>query len=504
MDDIGARGVSAAKWGVISTVGRFALQLIAQIVIARLLGPDIYGVFAMGLVVLTFSNFVADFGFAWSLVQKPELREAHIRFAFTWQMIAGVLAAVVLYFGASGIAGYFHDPRVQPIIEWLSLACVMNAAAAPPLSLLQRDMDFRRQGLIQLWGYGVGYLVIGIPLALLGAGVWTLVTAWLTQSFVIMVLAHRSRRLPNYRPLLWHVEATDILKTSSTVFATNLCNWLLNNMDRMIIGRLLSAAFLGLYTVGYNLATLPNSLLLSALQPAFLSAGARMNGDTGRLRKAYVEVLAAIVVMVTPAFALMACAAPYLIRVLYGVRWAQTGEILAILFTAMPAFIIWGMSTPVLWNTRRAHLETLLQLPIMAIAAAAYFLLAGQGVVSAAGVTAGVLALRGLTIAVAAFRALELRFAVVAPQFLRGGLLSLLAAAGTLGAAAGVASLQLPLATLITALAGGIVLPVAAVLLWPSLLGLEAATMVGRFVPASVAQRFGRTRLMTFVMAATA
>ena len=91
MSSLSQPGVSAVRWSVIASAARFALQLGAQVMLARMLGPDIFGLFAIGLVLLTFANFISGFGFSWSLLQRQELREEDIRFAWTWQLLAGPL-----------------------------------------------------------------------------------------------------------------------------------------------------------------------------------------------------------------------------------------------------------------------------------------------------------------------------------------------------------------------------------------------------------------------------
>jgi lipopolysaccharide exporter len=163
MGGLGRSAVAAVKWSAAATVGRFALQLLAQVVLARTLGPDIFGVFAIGMVVLTFANFVSGFGFSWSLLQRITLNEDDIRFAWTWQLIMGVVTMLGLYLLAPALADYFREPRAQPVIEWLSLACLLSAATAPATYLLQRDLNFRAVGLIQVGSYAAGYLVVGFP-----------------------------------------------------------------------------------------------------------------------------------------------------------------------------------------------------------------------------------------------------------------------------------------------------------------------------------------------------
>ena len=87
VSEISSQSFTAVKWSVLGTAVRYGLQISAQIVLARLLGPENYGLFAMGLVVLTFSNFFAHLGLAWGLVQSRDLSKDDVRFVFTWQVI---------------------------------------------------------------------------------------------------------------------------------------------------------------------------------------------------------------------------------------------------------------------------------------------------------------------------------------------------------------------------------------------------------------------------------
>src|SRR5690349_9329970 len=76
----------AFKWSALTTAGRFALQLVAQIVLARLLGPDNYGVYGIGMVVLTFSTFLSGNAFSYILMLRPTVDDDDVRFAFGWQV----------------------------------------------------------------------------------------------------------------------------------------------------------------------------------------------------------------------------------------------------------------------------------------------------------------------------------------------------------------------------------------------------------------------------------
>ncbi|MDB5870399.1 MAG: polysaccharide biosynthesis protein [Polaromonas sp.] len=482
MSGLSRSGVAAVKWSALSTLARFGLQLLAQVVLARTLGPEIFGIFAIGLVVLTFATFFSGFGFSWSLLQRTTLREEDIRFAWTWQLVVGLVTMLAVYLLAPVLAGYFREPRAQPVIEWLSLACLLSAAAAPATYLLQRDLNFRDAGLVQVGSYAVGYVAVGVPMAILGWGATSLVGAWLVQALVVLVASYALK--PHaVRPLFWYADARASIGTGRAVFFTNIVNWVLNNMDRVLIGRLLNAHALGLYNVAYNLAALPNNLLLGALQPAFLAAGARLQNELERLGRVYFQMLATIFVLVLPAFVLLALISADLVRVLYGPKWSDTAWVLSALFLSMPAYVIWGISTPVLWNTGRKYQESALQLPIVFAGALGFYLFAGRSLHAAAAVAALLLVLRALVIGTTAFRALKLDWKPLLPHVGRGMVLSALCAVGALAGQQAVAGFEIPLLSLATSTLIALCLPAALVVARPQVLGDQTASMASRFFP---------------------
>ena len=490
MSGLSQSGVTAVKWSAISTLARFLLQLVAQVILARTLGPEVFGIFAIGMVVLTFATFFSGFGFSWSLLQRTTLCDEDVRFAWTWQLVVGLVTMLAVYLLAPTLAAYFREPRAQSVIGWLSVACLLSAAAAPATYLLQRDLNFRAGGIIQVGSYMAGYVVVGVPMAMYGWGATSLVAAWLVQAAVALVASYATK--PHaVRPLFWYAGAASAVGTGRAVFLTNIVNWLLNNLDRVMIGRLLNAQALGLYNVAYNLAAMPNNLLLGALQPAFLAAGARLQCELERLGRAYFQMLATIFVMVFPVFVFLALVSNDLVQLLYGSKWSDAGPVLSILFLSMPAYVIWGLSTPVLWNTGRKYQESVLQLPVLALGALGFYGFAGQGIQAAATVAALLLVLRALVIGATAFRALKLRWTELLPDVGRGMLLSGLCAIGVKAAQAAVADYEMPLLSLAASTLMALCMLAVLLTARPQLLGQQSATMVLRFFP-RLAHRLSR------------
>lgn len=479
---LGSRSVSAVKWGTATTLLKYGLQFGVQVVLARILGPDLVGLFAMAMVVLLLVNFLADFGFGWAVLQKPDIDDRDVRFAFTWQVITGSAAAIALFVCAGIISKFFADPRLAELIPWLCPACMINAMAQPSNYLIRRKMDFRSLGLIQLASYAAGYLGLGLPIALFGGGEWALVVAWLAQTVLASFLTMRKCPHP-MRPLFWYRGALSMLDVSMTVFVTNLCNWFLNNLDRIFLGRMTDARALGHYSTAYNLVSMPNMVLIGVLQPTLLAAGARLQDDRSTLARVYLQALAASWVFVAPCFVLLAICAEQLVLVLYGKPWERTGFLLSMLALGMPAFLTMAMSTPVLWNTGRKHWEVLLQLPVLAALAAVIIGFAGKNAEVTAMVVVGAMYLRGWWMGWAAMYALNLDTAAWRGDFGRG--MALCAGAGGIALAVRLAleTATLPLFQLLATGAAGAVLMLAIGTFKPGWFGIAANEVAIRFAP---------------------
>lgn len=472
----------ALKWSAATTVARFALQFGAQVALARILGPDNYGVYGIGLAVLTFVAFLSGSSFSWNLMLLPVVDDDDIRFSFTWQLIVGTGCAIAMYAAAPALAVFFGDARVEGMVQLLSVASLLTAASAPATCLLQRDLNFRLLGLIQLASYAAGYLVVGVPMALYGWGPYALGTAAVVQAAVVLLTSYAARPHP-VRPLFSHAGGGAALATGRTVFVTNVVNWFLSNIDRVLIGRVLNAHAVGLYNVAYNLASIPSTLLLGALQPTFLAAGARLQDDPQRLAQGWRMALSSVMVLALPAGVVFALLSADLVQLLYGAAWAESAWVLGMLFLCLPAWACWGISTPVLWNTGRKHLEYMLQLPLLAIALPAWWIVAPSGIRAIATVSALVIFARAAVIVVAALRALPLRWQVVAGPLARGLGLAAACAVAVLAGQHAAAGSTLPGVALAAGSAGALAVLMLVLGVWPQLLGAEARDVLARLLP---------------------
>jgi len=478
MSSLGERSTSAVLWGAGGSFFRIVLQFATQIVLIRLLGPEHYGIFAIGVIVVGFSGFFADFGIAYGLIQKPDVSLDDLRFIFTFQALIGILVASSLAVLAYPIAMFFGEMRSVEVIRWLGMACLFNALAATSLNLLRRRLEYRRIQLAQIISYFIGYVVIGVGLAWHGLGVWSLVAAWVVQSAVAAALTFYFAPHP-VRPLWRHIESRGITSYGFAVLGTNLCNWAINNLDRVIVGRYFPAREMGLYAQPYNMLFNPTTTLLGIVQPIFLSAASRMTDNMSRVVSRYLGFIELTALLMLPIFAAMAVAADTVVLAVFGAKWLASAPVFRALALVMPLFVFWGLTTPLLWLGGDRFREFKAQWPLLLFWIFVAWFAAQVSIVAVAWSTVGLFAMRFVVTARAATQLVPLR-SLDLLRALRGGVfvaMGVSAAAGLLELA--MAQLQLvPIARLFICLFVAIFGVIASGLICPRLVLPEAADLL--------------------------
>lgn len=214
-----------------------------------------------------------------------------------------------------------------------------------------------------------------------------------------------------------------------------------------------------------------------------MSAAARVQTERRRLGRMYIQMLATLSVLALPLFVFLAALSNDVVRFLYGSQWAATASVLSVLFLSMPAFIAWGITTPVLWNTGRKHHEALLQLPVLLLGGTALYGAMQWGVLAVATVASSMLVLRMAVVCASAFKSLDLRFAELAPHLARGVLLSTICLAVVATSRWLVDGYGVALVNILVSGASAAVVFLLLVWTFPDVLGDHATAMLIRFVP---------------------
>lgn len=400
MKDLGTQSLTALFWGTGGSIARMVLQLATQVVLARILGPVEFGLFALGVLVVGISTYFSDIGLAYALIQKKSVNANDIRFVWTWQCFLGLLVSGAIFFSAGLLATFFAKPEAEFIFRWLSLVILINAVTAVSINLLKKELNYKSLQIAQLSSYFLGYVCVGIPLAVAGYGGGSLVASWVVQSGVNLVILYFQVRHPlTFR--FWIPDGAKMLGYGLTVLGTNLVNWILNGADKILVGRIFPAYTVGLYTTAFNLVNSPSSALYGNLQSVVFSACARLQDNHDALREVFLRLLSVITLVSFPLFVIVGIGSEVVITAFYGDAWLEAARYLTPFALVMPFLLVWGISTPILWNSGRTRLELWLQLPMVFLWSAVLYAVANSPAETVAAVAAFLFAARCITMVVA-------------------------------------------------------------------------------------------------------
>jgi lipopolysaccharide exporter len=315
-----ARAIASSSiWLTGSQVILRVVQFVAQIVVARLLSPEDFGIWAMVMLATMLSNLFKESAIAQVLVHRGLEDEKQVNAVFS----LGVNVSIGLFF-AQALVGlflshFFKIPLLFPLTVGAGLVFVIGAGMGAHNSVMVRQMRFRQLAICDIAAGFARYsaLLLG---ATLGAGIWCFVAGELAMRLVESVLKHR---MSGYHFTYQFIPDPDALKEVWSyiqgLISSNLAVFANTNGDNLIIGRLLGATDLGYYNLAYQLATTP-VYFLSFVNRVNFSVLAQREGER---RQQYVQrFLELYALMSAPVFGMCFVAAPWLIPLMYGAKWS--------------------------------------------------------------------------------------------------------------------------------------------------------------------------------------
>jgi len=390
------RSLHALKWNYLGTVVRTASQFIFGIILARLLGPEPFGLVAIAWLILGLGNLVADFGLAAALIQRQAISNMDIRYVFTLQMLVGLCMTSAVVVSAPWVANFFSSVNAIPVLRAMGLLFVIQASGQTATTLLRREMDFKTLQVLGISSYLFGYLLVGMPLAWGGAGVWSLVAAQISQALIYAVSVN-FRVSHSWRPTL-KADDDGMFIFGSKILVSNITSWGISNLDSVIVGRVFGAVSLGFYNRGMNLVASPMNAFTSTLQGVLFPAYSRTNGNAETARRAYLASVGLIAVLMIPAFAAVAAIPNTVIAGIYGEQWMPVAALLTPLALAMPVNAILAVGGPLMGGLGAAGLDAASQSICVVILGVAVWLASRVSLEMVAWVVLGVYLLRAVLI----------------------------------------------------------------------------------------------------------
>jgi len=326
-DEGGIRRVAVRGAGVtaLSQSTGFAIQMIATVILARLLTPADFGLVAM---VTTFSLLLMNLGFngfTEAIVQREQFDHGLASNLFWINVGIGLLLTVAFAGAGSLLARFYGDPRVARVAVAMSATILLTSLSVLHLALLKRGMRFSVVSTNDVLARAAS-VVVSIALGWAAWGYWALVAGAIALPLATCIGAwSRCRWIPG--PPRRRAGTGSMVRFAMNTYGHFAVNYCTRNLDNVLVGWFFGPQSLGFYKKAYDLCVLPVAQLSDPLHAVAIPVLSRLAGDRERHKRYVLRALSTLAFVGMGLGAGLALVGKDLILVLLGPRWEESGRI---------------------------------------------------------------------------------------------------------------------------------------------------------------------------------
>lgn len=326
--DIKRATISSLFWKLFEQGGSSAITLLVQVVMARLLAPDEFGMLAIMLVFVNIGNVVVQSGLNTAIIQVPDASERDYSTVFWMSLAISAVLYAASFALAPAVAAFYESPAIVAPLRVLVLILVVNAYGSVQVAIVSREMEFRKTARATVVA-GLTSGALGIAVALLGGGIWALVIQQLL--FQVMKCVVLSLELA-WRPRLVFdaPRAALLFRFGWKLLVSGILDQGYQSLADLIIGKQFNKTDLGYVSQGKKYPNALGLLLDGAIQPVMLSAASRVQDDISMVKRLARRGLKTSTFLIFPAMTLFALTAHPILLMLLGEKWLPSVWILQI------------------------------------------------------------------------------------------------------------------------------------------------------------------------------
>lgn len=338
--------IASLLWKLLERGGTQGVQFIIQIILARLLLPEDFGLIAIVIIFTTLAGVFVQSGLNTALIQKKKADNIDFSSVFYLSLLVAGLLYVLLFFFASVIANFYEMPQLKPIIRVLSITLFIGAFNSIQHAFVARNMLFKKLFFSSL-GAAILSGTIGIGMAYSGFGVWALVVQQLVSQITVSIILWYTVK---WRPALsFSFSRVKVLFSYGWKLLTSaLIDNFYRELSSLIIGKIYTPAMLGFYNRGQQIPKLIIANINGSIQSVIFPVLASQQDDKKRMKQMMRRAIITSSFIVFPMMAGLAVVAEPLVTILLTEKWLP----------AVPFIQIFSVSFA-LWPIHTANLQAI-------------------------------------------------------------------------------------------------------------------------------------------------
>lgn len=356
------------KWSFLNKIVTQSLLFTFSVILARILEPNDYGMFAMITVFSNFGMLFKDFGFGQALIYKKDNTKQELDSVYTFNIFIGLILTLVFFLLAPVIADFYQQPKLKDLTKAISAIFLIQSFGLVNFIQLKKKIDFKRLAIIENTSL-LSSAIITVILAYYGFGVWSLAMRSImniTFRTVMLIL------VSDYKPTFQYdfKVIKDFWKYSFNVSANGFLTYWMRNLDNLMIGKIIGQGALGLYSMAYQIMLLPIRNISNVIKDVLFPSFASINNDINRIRQVYLKVIQSIALITFPLLAGIAIMSDSFVYIVLGDKWEAIIPLLTLLALVAIPQSIFTVNGVIYLNTGRPDIPlkiNSISLPIYAL-----------------------------------------------------------------------------------------------------------------------------------------
>jgi len=310
--------ISGIKWTTVGTIGRALFQLLQVSILTRFLPKEAFGLVAMALFVVQFSNIFVDMGMTSAILHRQNATRNEYSSIYWLNIFISLFLYGILFFSAPLVARFYDEPELRMLVPILGTNLLLMASGRQHRTIMQKQFQFKAIAITDMISFFIG-LIAATILAMNDFGVYSLVYSTLLASFISngLFLVQNLR----LNPIRLHFrinETKPFLKIGGFTMGSSLVDFFSREVDILIIGKMLGAESLGLYSLSkqivIKLYSIANPIILNVLSPILSS----IQKEKEKVKQYYLKVVYFLATLNFPIYLLIIILSKEILSILYG------------------------------------------------------------------------------------------------------------------------------------------------------------------------------------------
>ncbi|WP_246450493.1 oligosaccharide flippase family protein [Sphingomonas rhizophila] len=330
-----------------------AIRLFTNVVLARLLAPQLFGLMVIVNTIRTGVALLSDIGINQNIVSNPKGDTPDfLDTAWTLQVIRGVFLGTVCFLLSSAAAQFFRAPELRYILPVAAMFFLFGGFFSTGHSLLQKRMEIKRLSYFEI-GDATLSLVVHVVLALITPTIWALILGSAIMAAFSMLLSFQMVPGLRHRVLIHRESARELIHFGKWILFSSLIWFASMNFDRLYLAREIPLALLGVFGIARTLADTVTQVAGRGGSLLIFPMVSAMQADGADVRRRLRQSRRTLLLLAAPGLALFLSLSDLVIRLLYDHRYQEAGVLLPILLLGVWFAILSTVNESILLGLRK-------------------------------------------------------------------------------------------------------------------------------------------------------